>query len=153
MNSKVQRYIIEQLAGAGFAILDFQVAFKLRPDIWVVSFGARNDFIESQRRLDQYAEIVGVEKLLVTFKDAPEPVRVIARSDDDLGRRILWLTGRRVLSIVETEFLYKSEPASMVRVPETVNGKPIPLHPCARRTEMLAQAGFKTDPQFGTKVA
>ena len=47
MNSKVQRYIVEQLASTGFAILDFQVAFKLRPDIWIVSFGARNDFDES----------------------------------------------------------------------------------------------------------
>jgi hypothetical protein len=149
IGARVGAFTIESLASNGIAILSAQIAFESRPDIWASPFTAGNDFTSAIPRLEEFIEQLRVRRFRATFEDAPlEPVKVIARSDDRLAERILWLTGRAVLAIEEVDRLYEAKMEPAPAVPATVDGEPIPPYPCLRRTEMLAKLGITQDPLY-----
>jgi hypothetical protein len=93
--SNAKRYVIESLAATGFAILRGSIAFRLRPDLWATGSDAGYDFIPATLT-NRLSGIEGVQTFLTRFKEIDEGSRfitVLARSGDDLARRIHLITG------------------------------------------------------------
>ncbi len=97
--NRIDHYIHASLAGAGFVILDSQIACTLRPDLWGANGGieAAHEMTNARRR-SKIAAIPGY-RFLLRLQGHPRDAEVIARSDDMLDRRIQWATGMKVLDL------------------------------------------------------
>lgn len=91
MSTTFNTYANGQMASAGFAILSTAWAWKLRPDLWATHQSCAADF----RRIT----VDGAHRMRATL-DGHDSVIVLARSLDDLARRIGWVTGCAVTSLV-----------------------------------------------------
>jgi hypothetical protein len=146
VNSKVQRYVIEQLAAAGFAVLSARVAFKLRPDVWASAMNCGGDFSEALPKLRQYVgSLPGVSLFETQMESTPDWVMVATRSTNMLSQRIEWVTG---------ESLNGLRPVTEVKptvAPRAVDDADrIPSWPCTERTERLRALGIQDDLASGT---
>jgi len=96
---RIENYVHTSLAGAGFVILDSQIACTLRPDLWGANGGmeAAHEMARPHNR-NKIAAIAG-HRFLLRLQGHPRDAEVIARSDDMLDRRIQWATGMKVLDL------------------------------------------------------
>jgi hypothetical protein len=96
---RIENYVHTSLAGAGFVILDSQIACTLRPDLWGAN-GGMEAALEMARphNRNKIAAIPG-HRFLLRLQGHPRDAEVIARSDDMLDRRIQWATGMEVLDL------------------------------------------------------
>ncbi|MBI4293634.1 MAG: hypothetical protein HY661_19330 [Betaproteobacteria bacterium] len=138
MNSNVQRYIIEQLAMTGFAVLAARIAFKLRPDIWTTRLNCGSDFNEAIPKLKQYlGSLLDLQIFEIELAGSIDSARLATRSTDNLIARIQWVTGEAV-----KRFGPVAEPKP-VAVPAVAQGEdPIPNYACEERTRRLAELGL-----------
>lgn len=97
---RIETYLHTSLAGAGFVILDSQIACTLRPDLWGGNGGmeAAHEMANARRR-SKIAAIPG-HRFLLRLEGHPRDVELIARNDDMLDRRIQWVTGIVVLDLI-----------------------------------------------------
>ncbi len=147
MNSKVSRYLTEGLAFTGCVVVDFQIAYTLRSDIWASAVNASSDFSEaSPAKLDQLMERLGARLYVADFADGGS-ARMAARSAHMLAERIEWQTGRAVKMVRVFE---PPQPEAVITQPMTRRGQERlenqkelaamepPTHDCAARRDILA---------------
>lgn len=102
--SNAVRYGRESLASAGFVIWDTRVAMRIRPDLWPSGgMQCSHDFVTLYARQVVDATFApGCHELMLNL-DGVGPCKVLARSLDQLEKRVEWLTGIRVLPMVATK--------------------------------------------------
>lgn len=91
--SNATRFITESLGACGFAVLRGQVAYIQRPDFWAHGMDASSDFADKAlpAKLNTF---IGCKVYFARFAEFESGlVKVLARSDDDLARRIKQITG------------------------------------------------------------
>ena len=97
MNTKVKKYLTDQLAFSGLAILNSEHARMIRPDLWVSGTNAHGDFCEALAKLKAFINDRPGCRLFEVRLGGDRRISVIAFSADKLAERITWLTGSKVL--------------------------------------------------------
>lgn len=141
MSTKTKQYAHQCIAASGFAVMNSNFAWQLRPDLWAsaqdcgVGFN-RNVTVEGAQRLT--AKLHGGGNVLV-----------LTKSTDMLEKRIEWVTGQKVLELcpevqpivtfsspVTTEFkrLAEEKLADLQSLAE----QDLPAHDCSLRRDILA---------------
>lgn len=97
---RVETYVYSCLAGAGFVILDAEIACSLRADLWGGhgGLGAAHEMANARRR-SKIAAIPG-HRFLLRLEGHQRDIEVIAHDGDMLDRRIRWVTGKQVLDLI-----------------------------------------------------
>lgn len=145
MDSKLQRYVIECLAAAGFCLVNAGIAFRLRPDIWATRFDAGTAHNCGQQKIGQFLQSLdGVTLAEIQFDYSPEWVLLVTRSSADLAIRIQYVIGKSVVGLRP----FSGGQAAPAPVLKTSNGEPIPGWACNARTEALRAAGITEDPIY-----
>lgn len=98
---KVSVFVTQALAHSGLALADTALAFKLRPDLWASGQDCAMDFGTAYQKGDlaNIATATGAHRLAVRLTGAARPVQVLARSMDNIEKRIEWLAGIKVASV------------------------------------------------------
>ncbi len=143
MNTRSTWYCHQSIAGSGIAVMDARIAWELRPDLWSGAQDCLMTFRKNQRP-------DGVMRLMVTF-DGYGPVLVLARSMDNLEKRLEWIVGRPVVALKPAD--QEAPPADRVHFNRIeVNAKEAerlelvrklakevpPSHDCQHRRDILA---------------
>lgn len=92
MSTKTKQYAFQCIAAAGFAVMTAEFAWQLRPDLWA----SGQDCAMSFKR-DTHVD--GTQRLNAKLADGRQ-VLVITRSTTELERRIEWVTGVKVVELV-----------------------------------------------------
>jgi len=132
MSNRIESYVHQSLAGAGFAVLDPSVAATLRPDLWGSGNGGIEASWEFSRAENMLNGLQGVRRFFIRLDGSTRDIPVVARSSEYLATRIEWTLGRAVLDLVEVA--QKSAPvaptvpqtkaASIDRFPDIVTAEP-----------------------------
>lgn len=93
--NKTLIYMHQCLAGAGFAVIDIQIAYRLRPDLWSSGQECAMSF-----RTPMIPE--GCQRYIAKLASG-RTVNVFARSADALSRRLEWVTGEAVIDLSNAE--------------------------------------------------
>lgn len=136
--NKTLIYMHQCLAGAGFAVMDIQIAYRLRPDLWSSGQECAMSF-----RTPMIPE--GCQRYIAKLASG-RTVNVFARSADALSRRLEWVTGEAVIDLSNAE-REQQQPVA-VTPPQPTNDKRAklealaiqepPAHDCALRKDILA---------------
>lgn len=109
---KYLSYASNQLAAAGFTVLDSRVAARLRPDLWRGALDAESESADRGRA--RLRSLPGIRRFEVTL-DEGRVVEVLAWTGDRLAERLAWVLGRAPARIVEAT--PPAVPAPSVRPP------------------------------------
>lgn len=93
MTSRSTWYCHQSIAGSGIAIMDAQIAFELRPDLWASPQDCRMTFRKEQN-------VYGARRVVATFPSYGD-VLVYVRSLDNLENRLQWIVGEAPTAIVD----------------------------------------------------
>lgn len=143
MTTRSTWYTHQCIAASGIAVMDSRIAWELRPDLWSGAQDCLMTFRKKQKP-------DGVQRMMATFEGFGQ-VLVLARSLDNLEKRLEWIVGRPVLALQPAE----SEAQPVVREDFTrreVNAKEAerleqvrklakevpPVHDCQHRRDILA---------------
>lgn len=102
MSTKAHTYAASALSGCGFVVLDAQIAFEQRPDIF-------NHAIEAGGYLDAHARQAiagwpGLARCTLRLRGIDRDLVLLARRvDESLAARIEHVIGRQVISIVPVD--------------------------------------------------
>jgi hypothetical protein len=143
MTTRSSWYCHQSIAASGIAVMDSRIAWELRPDLWS---GAQDCFMDFRR--NQKPD--GVQRLTATFEGIGQ-VLVLARSMDNLEKRLEWIVGRPVLALkpaeseatpaVTEDFTRRDvnakEAERMEQVRKLAKEVP-PVHDCQHRRDILA---------------
>ena len=143
MTTRSTWYTHQCVAASGIAVMDARIAFELRPDLWASDQDCFMTFRKAQK-------VEGVQRLTVTF-EGYGPVLVLARSLDNLAKRLEWIVGRPVLDLkpaepeappaAHTDFnrlaVSAKEAERMEQVHKLAKEVP-PVHDCQHRRDILA---------------
>lgn len=102
MSTKTQQYAHQSLAACGFAVMNSQVAWRLRPDLWASAQDCGMDFTSK-------LSIPDTQRLSVKLLGLDTPVVVLTRSLDQLEQRIEWVTGFKWMTGFKAEAAAKKE--------------------------------------------
>ena len=143
MTTRSTWYTHQCVASSGIAVMDPRIAYELRPDLWASDQDCFMTFRKAQK-------VEGVQRLTVTF-EGYGPVLVVARSLDNLAKRLEWIVGRPVLDLkpaeaeglpaVRTDFNQREVNAKEAERLEQVRklSKELPpTHDCQHRRDILA---------------
>jgi hypothetical protein len=147
--SKVSDYVIRQLAATGFTVIDHVIARQLTHDqIWATANNALGDFIQAERKIREFLGTLGVSILEVKFSARDSWLMVATRCEEELARRITWITGLQV------EGLRPFVPRREIPDAALTAGKEDapPEHFCAARTAWFEKRGL-IDPRLPKKPA
>lgn len=97
---RIENYLHTSLAGAGFVILDSQIACTLRPDLWGVNGGMEAAYEMARPHNQNKIAAIPGDRYLLRLKGHPRDIEVIARNDDMLDRRIQWVTGKEIHELI-----------------------------------------------------
>jgi hypothetical protein len=135
-------YAFNSLATTGLAIMNPRIAYELRPDLWASLQDCAIDF-------SRKFEAANVHRLVATF-EGYGPVKVLARSADNLAKRLEWIVGQKVLELGPAEpeaadprpdpLSMEAEAKKARRVAELrkLAAQDPPSHDCSLRREILA---------------
>jgi len=143
MTTRSTWYTHQCVAASGIAVMDARIAFELRPDLWASDQDCFMTFRKAQK-------VEGVQRLAVTF-EGYGPVLVLARSLDNLAKRLEWIVGRPVLALkpaepeapptARTDFnriqVNAKEAERLEQVHKLAKEIP-PVHDCQQRRDILA---------------
>ena len=143
MTSRSTWYTHQCVAASGIAVMDSRIAYELRPDLWASDQDCFMTFRKAQK-------VEGVQRLTVTF-EGYGPVLVVARSLDNLAKRLEWIVGRPVLALkpaepeapptAHTDFnriqVNAKEAERLEQVHKLAKEVP-PVHDCQQRRDILA---------------
>ncbi len=101
MSNRIETYVHQSLAGAGFAVLDHTIAAMLRPDLWGNGNGGMEAAWEFGRAENMLNGLQGVRRFFMRLEGSARDIPVVARSSEYLATRIEWTLGRAVLDLVE----------------------------------------------------
>jgi len=141
--TRVQNYLVEGLAHAGFVVVDAGVARMLRPDIWAAgSTSCGMDFSTPTAEILRFlSKLEGVSVIEVSFSEAPEKFCPVAhRGGLDLDDRVGHITGLVVADMRE----YR-EPKAPEPKPAEAPAVPVdepPPYPCIARTRWFQKRGL-----------
>jgi len=93
MTTRTMLYTHQCIASAGFAAMDFRIAWQLRTDLWASDQDCALTFRKQQN-------VDGVHRVVATFPSYGE-VLIYARSLDDLGKRLEWIVGEAPTAIAD----------------------------------------------------
>lgn len=97
MTTRSTWYTHQCIAASGIAIMDAQIAFELRPDLWASPQDCRMTFRKVQ-------SVAGVKRMSATFAGGGiGTVLVLARSLDNLAKRLEWIVGLPVVDLTSAE--------------------------------------------------
>lgn len=99
MNARVQTYLTEQLAFTGLALLHYEMAWRMRPDLWTSLASAREDLTDAGPKLTSFIEERAGARLFEVRFGGDRRISVIAFTSDKLAERVTWLTGFKVLGV------------------------------------------------------
>lgn len=147
ITSRTQRYICEALGISGFVVLNPQIAYVVRRDLWSGALIAAQDFVwdEVRKFVESLPRVMLYEIRFVGSDD--DWVPVAARNDDDLARRIGQLSG---LTVAAVRPLSPVRLAAEARKPRAAETDEPPSHQGAARAEHFAKLGIP-DPQLPKK--
>ena len=142
-DSRATWYAHQCIASSGLAVMASSIAWQLRPDLWSGVQDCALTFRKNQAP-------DGVTRLMVTF-EGYGPVLVLARSLDNLAKRLEWIVGRPVLDLkpaepeappaAHTDFnrlaVSAKEAERMEQVHKLAKEVP-PVHDCQQRRDILA---------------
>lgn len=117
MSTKFNRYIDDSLASTGFVVLNSQVAYTMRSDLWSGGMECGADFGSNTWR-NRLGYIQGLKRFHVRIAGIPGLVDVYSRSADSLARRLEWITG------FEIENLYEEQELAGELIPEPTPERP-----------------------------
>ena len=143
MTSRSTWYTHQCVAASGIAVMDSRIAYELRPDLWASDQDCFMTFRKAQK-------VEGVQRLTVTFEGYGH-VLVVARSLDNLAKRLEWIVGRPVLALkpaepeapptAPTDFnriqVNAKEAERLEQVHKLAKEVP-PVHDCQQRRDILA---------------
>lgn len=115
---RLENYLHTSLSGAGFVILDSQIACTLRPDLWGTNGGMEASYEMHRPHNQNKIRAIRGTRFLLRLNGQPRDIEVIARSEDMLERRIHWATGLQVLDLIPASEL---EGVAMVDTAQTAN--------------------------------
>lgn len=143
MDTRSTWYAHQCLAASGLAVMNWQIAWELRTDLWASAQDCRLTFSPAQN-------IEGARRLVATFPTYGE-VQVYARSLDSLEQRVGWIVGEAPTAIVDWQ---PEVPAVSQKVAakreanrkeiERLDGlrglaaEDLPSHECQARRDILA---------------
>lgn len=123
MTTRSTLYTHQSIAAAGFAVMDRQIAWELRPDLWASPQDCALTFKKKQ-------DVQNAHRMIATVEGYGE-VLVFARSLDQLDKRLEWVIGRPVRSI------QPEQPEAVVLDTRIVMGKQEHERKEAERLEQL----------------
>lgn len=136
-------YTHQCIAGSGIAVMDARIAWELRPDLWSGAQDCAFTFRKNQKP-------DGVLRMMATLEEYG-PVLVLARSMDNLEKRLEWIVGRAVLALnpADQEALTAdrvdfNQREVSAKEAERLDGlrklatEDMPSHDCQRRRDILA---------------
>lgn len=91
--SKALDYIVRSLAASGVAVCHHTIAMHAAPTDWYDGVQARGE-LASERLRVAVGNMSGLHRFTCQLAGIPDRVMVLARSANELARRIEWLTGR-----------------------------------------------------------
>jgi len=109
MSNRIETYIHQSLASAGFAVLDPHIAATLRPDLWGSGNGGMEAAWEFSRAKNMLNGLAGLSRFAARIEGTAQDIAVVARSSDYLAMRIEWVIGRSVIDLFE---LSESKPVA-----------------------------------------
>jgi hypothetical protein len=141
MSTKTKQYANQCLAGSGFAIMNSNFAWMLRPDLFA---SAQDCGVGFNRNI----AVEGTQRFIATFSDGQKAI-VISRSPEALERRIEWVAGLKVVGLASD-----TPPVIAIKQPandeyqrladerkaelKDLAGQELPPHECALRKDILA---------------
>jgi hypothetical protein len=136
-------YAFDCIAASGFAVMSPAIAYELRPDLWACA-------ADCARTLTTRDKIPGTQRMTATFEGLG-PVLVLARSLDQLAKRLEWIVGRAVIDLKPAEpeapaaerpnLLHKQANAKEAERQAELRklaAEDPPSHDCGRRREILS---------------
>lgn len=143
MTTRSTWYVHQCITSAGLAVMDSNIAWQLRPDLWSGAQDCAFTFHKNQKP-------DGVTRLMATF-ESYGPVLVLARSLDNLEKRLEWIVGKPVLKLVQAgpEVVPVSRPDPLRKEEVAKEAErlahirklaieELPSHDCHQRQEILA---------------
>lgn len=143
MSTKTHAYLSQSLAATGFALLDSQMAYLLRPDLWATGQDCAMDF-----RPEKILTIQRVTRMTATIEGRRIPVLV--RSTVNLAERIEEITGCKVQcievekapaekpAVEENPDIFQRREAERLDKIRQKAAEELPSHDCHDRKEILA---------------
>ncbi len=111
----VERYLHQSLGACGFAVLNADVAMRLRPDLWPGDgLECAGEFARAFKR-NQFSSMPHALRLTALLVGIDRPVPVLTRSAKRLAERIEEVTGYPVERIVEGEQIEVKESPRRVK--------------------------------------
>ncbi len=112
LGNRLGNYLAESLSLSGFAFVSGRILFELNPHVWASPNNVGSDLTAATSLLEQFFDEANARRFLIKFRDTPEEtIKLIARSSDNLARRVQWITGRQVASVEEVACLFDAAPA------------------------------------------
>lgn len=121
MSNRIETYVHQSLASAGFAVLDPAIAAKLRPDLWGLGNGGLEASWEFGRAKDMLHGLQGLRRFVMRLEAGAKDIPVVARSSDYLAMRIEWVVGQSVIDLIELTEAKPPAPAPMKARAESVS--------------------------------
>ena len=143
MTTRSTWYTHQCIAASGIAVMDARIAYELRPDLWASNQDCFMTFRKAQN-------VEGVKRISATFAGGV-PVLVLARSLDNLAKRLEWIVGCPVQDLkpadaeaspaVRTDFNQREVNAKEAARLEEVRKlavEALPSHDCQQRRDIVA---------------
>lgn len=144
MNSKIDLYVTQDLAFAGWCALELSLAGRRRRDLFSTPTEAGFHFTEAWPQLEAFVVERGCALYLAHTSDG-DVIRVASKSADDLPRRMSQVLG---MNIVRIEPVTSFKPAAEVHQPVAPAPESVPRWPSVERAEHFRNRG-EVDPVYG----
>ncbi len=102
---RLENYLHTSLSGAGFVILDSQIACTLRPDLWGTNGGMEAAYEMYRPHNKNKIRAIHGKRFLLRLEGRLRDIELIARSEDMLERRIHWATGLDAFELISASEL------------------------------------------------
>lgn len=100
-HDRLENYLYTSLSCAGFVLLDAELACGMRPDLWGANGGMEASYEMHRPHNANKINAIPGQRFLLRLKGHGRDIEVIARSADQLDRRIEWCTGMKVLDLID----------------------------------------------------
>jgi len=145
--SAVTEYAEQQMAATGFAVINLNVAMRLRPSLWGgVGTNALHDFGQTRHSAESLLAHFAGARLYQANVESIGWVKVLARHPQFLCERMSWVLGLEVSDVQEIDARpplqteTRREPKTddrLIRL-RMVAAQELPAHQCSNRSDILA---------------
>jgi hypothetical protein len=143
ISSKIQLHIEQSLAFSGLVILEQQLMFRLRPDLWSAAHELNCNWTPIENYIAGLSP--SVKLFEVRFEGRGNWARVAARSSNRLAERVTMITGLVVEKM--RNFRAEESTAGTRQGPALAAVDVPPPYPCQARKDWFERRGLQ-DTQF-----